>query len=496
MKGKGIKNIVIAGGGSSGWMTAAMLSKLFGKLTSITLIESDQIGTVGVGEATIPAIKNFNRMLGIDEADFLRYTKGTFKLGIQFENWGQEGDSYIHAFGRVGNEIAASSEFSETSFIDYWLKYSENRIGSDFWDFSINSKASEQNKFSHDISYAYHFDASLYARYLRKMSEDQGVKRIEGEIQQVAKHEDGSISHLILVSGEQVSGDFFIDCTGFRALLIGEALGVQFESWSHWLPADSAIAMQTESVGPPLPYTRSIAHKNGWQWRIPLQHRVGNGLVFSSKFMSDDEAIKTLLSDVEGKVLTEPRIIKFTTGMREEPWKKNCVAIGLSCGFLEPLESTSLHLIQTGIKRLVKLFPKQGDNSIEISQYNAQTINEYQRVRDVIILHYHVNQRTDSDFWHYCRTMDIPEALQEKIETFINTCRIDQKSGDMFSKRSWQQIMLGQGVVPLAYHPIVDLMPEKQLERVLDSLQNEIENALKELPTHQEFIDSYCKAEA
>ncbi|WP_196139858.1 tryptophan halogenase family protein [Aliikangiella sp. G2MR2-5] len=491
-----IKSLVIAGGGSAGWMTAAMLSKLFSPAIKIILVESDAIGTVGVGEATIPAIKNFNRMLGIDEADFLKFTKGTFKLGIQFDNWGKVGDSYMHAFGRVGNSIAASSEFSDASFIDYWLKYKQKYDSSDFWDFSLNYLASKDNKFCDETSYAYHFDASLYAKYLRELSEKWGVERVEGKITNVKKDERGFIKQLNLESGKEVSGDFFIDCTGFRSLLIGETLGSEYEDWSHWLPADSAIAVQSSSTKQPIPYTRSTAHKVGWQWCIPLQHRVGNGIVYSSKFMDDDEARKTLVDNIDGDLLTEPRVIRFKTGMRVEPWKNNCLAIGLASGFLEPLESTSLHLIHTGIKRFVKLFPSKENFHKERTEYNSQTNNEYQRVRDVIILHYYLNQRDDSDFWIYCREMDIPESLKQKIETFTRTSRIEQKEGDMFSKRSWQQIMLGQGITPNGYHPIVDLMPESQLEKVFAQMREKIEMELENLPTHQEFIDSFCKADS
>lgn len=496
MQPKEIKKIVIAGGGSAGWMAAAMLSKLLGKRLCITLVESDKIGTIGVGEATIPAIKNFNRILGIDEADFLKATKGTFKLGIEFKNWGEIGDSYMHAFGRVGNNFAASSEFADTSFIDYWLRYAQENEGSEFWDYSLNYQAAKIQKFCPETSYAYHFDAGLYALYLRKISEGLGVNRVEGEISSVVKNNDGFIESLQLKSGSRIEGDLFIDCTGFKGLLIGEALGSGVEDWSRWLLADSAIAVQSESIQEPIPYTRSTAHKIGWQWSIPLQHRVGNGIVYSSQFMNDDQAGKTLLDNVSGDLLTEPRTIKFKTGMRKEPWTKNCVALGLASGFLEPLESTSLHMVHTGIKRLIKLFPTNSEHELEASEYNRQTKNEYQRVRDVIILHYYLNNRTDSEFWKHCRNMDIPDTLREKLQTFKNACRIEQKNGDMFSKRSWQQIMLGQGIVPKRHHPIVNLMPSSQLNSVFSDIKSEIDETVRKLPSHQQFIDKYCLADA
>ncbi len=484
--------IVIVGGGSAGWMAAAALSNAFGATQQITLIESEAIGTVGVGEATIPAVKSFNKLLGIDEAEFLKTTQGTFKLGIQFENWGAQGDVYMHPFGLVGKDSWMAN------FQHFWLKAKRMGVAKSYFDYSLNIRTAKANKCMIDpnsgLDYAYHFDAGLYAAYLRKYSEARGVKRIEGFIESLQTRDDGFIESVKLQAGDIIAGELFIDCSGFRALLIEHTLHTGFEDWSHWLPCDRALAVQTESVGEPIPYTRSIAHSAGWQWRIPLQHRVGNGLVYCSRYSSDEDAKKLLLENVEGEVRTEPRLIKFRTGRALKQWNKNCIAIGLSSGFLEPLESTSLHLIQTGIVRLIRMFPGDAINQTEIDEYNRQSRYEYERIRDFIILHYHVTQRSDSAFWNYCRSMSIPETLARKIAVYKNTTSVFKEQDELFHEGSWQQVMLGQGITPTAYHPVVYTLSDEALLKRMNFIENEHNQYRARFPSHQQFINHYCKA--
>lgn len=488
------KKIVIAGGGSAGWMTAAMLSTAFRRNTEIILVESESIGTVGVGEATIPLIKTFNRALGIDENDFIKATQGTFKLGIQFENWGAIGDSYIHPFGQTGKDSWMAN------FQHFWIRANQEGLTKSYFDYCLNIRAAKENKFSKNpdagFDYAYHFDASLYAKFLRKFSEEKGVIRKEGTIKTVKINKDsGHIDSLSLESGEKIDGTFFIDCTGFQALLINKALHTGFEDWSHWLPCDSAVAVQTAAVRPPAPYTRSIAHEFGWQWQIPLQHRVGNGLVYCSRYASDELATQKLLSNVQGELINTPRIIRFKTGRTIKAWNKNCVAIGLSGGFLEPLESTSLHLIHTGIERLVEMMPRADVEPKVIEEYNRQTKAEYEGIRDFIIAHYHVTQRSDSDFWNFCRNMDLPDKLAKKISIYKATTSVPIEPEELFRECSWQQIMLGQGLTPTSYHPIVDNFNSQQLMKFMASIDHQIDQILPQMPSHQEYIEQYCSAE-
>lgn len=487
------QRIIIVGGGSAGWMSAAALSNAFGTTKQIILVESETIGTVGVGEATIPAVKSFNKLLGIDEAEFLKTTQGTFKLGIQFENWGAIGDGYMHPFGLVGKDSWMAN------FQHFWLKASRLGMAKSYFDYSLNIRTAYANKCMIDpatgLDYAYHFDAGLYARYLRKYSEARGVTRIEGLIEKVqTRAADGFIQSLRLTSGEIIEGDIFVDCSGFRALLIEQTLHTGFEDWSHWLPCDRAWAVQTESVGEPAPYTRATAHNIGWQWRIPLQHRVGNGLVYCSRYISDEDAKKLLLENLQGVVRGEPRLIKFRTGRALKQWNKNCISIGLSSGFLEPLESTSLHLIQTGIVRLIRMFPGDTLNQSEIDEYNRHSKYEYERIRDFIILHYHATQRRDSDFWNYCRTMAIPETLERKMTVYKNTTSVFKEQDELFHEGSWQQVMLGQRITPASYHPVVDKLSDDELQRLMSSIEKEQDQYLARFPSHQQFIDHYCKA--
>ena len=392
-----IQKVVIAGGGTAGWMAAASLSKLLGKTLDITLIESDEIPTVGVGEATIPTLLTLHELLGINEREFMAEVNGTFKLGISFENWRDLNEDYIHSFGFTGKDCWAAG------FQHFWLKGKDLGFAKDFGEYCSELVAAQQNKFAitpkHGLNYAYHIDAGLYAKFLRKLAEKHGAKRVEGKIVDVSQNnESGYIEKLTLASGKMIEGDLFIDCSGFRGLLIEQTLHTGYDDWSHWLPMNSAVAMQTETVIDPIPYTRSIARDAGWQWRIPLQSRTGNGLVFCDRYMSDDEAVQSLVDNVEGERLNEPRVLKFKTGMRRKHWNKNCIAMGLSSGFIEPLESTSIHLIQRSIIRLMQMFPYDGIREPDINEFNSQMEFEILNIRDFIVLHYHVTDRTDTPF--------------------------------------------------------------------------------------------------
>lgn len=488
-----IQKIVIAGGGTAGWMVAAGLSRTLGKALDIKLVESDEIGTVGVGEATIPTLVTFHRLLDINEQEFMAATQGTFKLGIGFENWRNLNQNYIHSFGTTGKDHWTAG------FQHFWLKGRERNLAGDYGDYCVELKASLENKFAHlprgGMNYAFHLDAGLYAKFLRKFSEGYGVKRIEGKITNVLTHDDtGFIKAIRLDSGAEIEGDLFIDCTGFRALLIGQTLHEPYEDWSHWLPCDSAVAVQTDSVGEAIPYTRSIARDAGWQWRIPLQHRVGNGMVYCSRYISDDQAKQTLLANIEGKVRTEPRIIKFKPGQRRQTWLKNCVAVGLASGFIEPLESTSIHLISRSIIRLLQMFPGDGINPTDIEEFNRQTVAELEHIRDFIVLHYHVTERQDTPFWNACRTMDIPASLQHRIDLFRETGRVFRFQNELFAENSWIQVMLGQGIVPKQYHQVADLMSDAELSRFLDQIKSNVDNTVQQLPKHQAYVEQYCKA--
>jgi tryptophan 7-halogenase len=488
-----ITHVVIAGGGTAGWITAALLNKVLGNVISITLVESEQIGTVGVGEASIPPILHLNAALGIDEQQFINATQATIKLGIEFENWREQQHSYMHAFGTLGKD------FPFCEFYHFWLKAKQQNQAPDLWDFSVNYQAAKAGKFSHlrnlpntqlpGLHYAYHFDAGLYAQFLKQLAQQRGVKRIEGKIASVQQcHQSGDIQTLTLEDGSAIAGDLFIDCTGLSALLIEKTLNTGFEDWSHWLPCDSAVAVQCESAGAPLPYTRAIARNVGWQWQIPLQHRVGNGLVYASRFLSDDDAKQQLLANLPGKATTEPRIIRFKTGRRRLQWHKNVVAIGLSSGFLEPLESTSIHLIQTAAIRLIKLFPHKGIKQPLVDSYNQQSKTEIERIRDFIILHYKLTERSDSAFWRQCQQMSIPDSLQKKIALFKHSGKLIREDDELFAEPAWQQVMLGQGLEPDDYHPLVNALSDEQLHGLFVDLKALISHAVEQLPSHSEFL--------
>lgn len=503
MTGNRINSIVIVGGGTAGWMTAAALAKVMGAEVAIRLIESEEIGTVGVGEATVPHLKLFNKILEIDEIEFVKRTQGTFKLGVQFVDWGRIGDRYMHGFGTIGHD------YGLLPFHQYWLKAARQGQAGDIGAYSLNTAAAPLGKFMasasdvpttsplSDIAYAYHFDAGLYAQYLRGYAQARNVKRTEGKVVDVSlRGSDGFVESVTLDSGEVITGDLFIDCSGFRGLLIEQALHAGYEDWTHWLPCDRAMAVPCENVGPPTPFTRSTARPAGWQWRIPLQHRTGNGYVYSSAHISDDEAAATLLANLDGPALAEPRKLRFTTGMRKKFWSRNCVAIGLSSGFLEPLESTSIFLIQSGIARLINLFPDRDFSPVLIDRYNAQATFETERIRDFIILHYCATRRDDSAFWNHCRTMDIPAPLAETIRLFRDSGRFFRNAEELFALTSWVQVLLGQGIEPRNYHPAVDLVPEKDLLGLVGGIGKVIANCVEAMPPHQAFIDRYCKASA
>lgn len=484
------QRLVIAGGGTAGWMAAAAFTRLLGKEVDVTLIESSEIGTVGVGEATIPTLVFFHKLLKINEQEFMAQTNATFKLGINFENWKDLEHAYLHAFGVTGKDCWAAG------FQHFWMRGLKEGLATDFGDYCLERKAAEANKFAHlpnnGLNYAYHIDATRYAGFLRNLAEKEGLRRIDSTIKEVTTREqDGFITSLTLASGEVIEGDFFIDCTGFKGLLIEKALHTGYEDWSHWLPCDSAVAVQTESVGEPIPYTRCIAHEAGWQWRIPLQNRVGNGMVFCSNYFSDDEVIEKLLNNVEGKPLNDPRVIHFRTGKRRKQWNRNCLALGLASGFLEPLESTSIHLIQQGIVRFLRMFPTAGIVQEDIDEFNRQADFDIEHIRDFIILHYHVTNRTDSPFWRHCRQMDIPASLRHRIDLFKKTGRVFREGSELFDD-SWQQVMIGQGLMPQSYHPIVDTMSRQELETLLNSIKQGIEKTVAKLPPHQDYITRFC----
>lgn len=494
---------MIVGGGTAGWMSAAALVKTLSNACDIRLIESDEIGTVGVGEATVPHLKAFNDALQINEVDFVKAVRGTFKLGIQFCDWGRIGDRYIHGFGQIGHD------YGFLPFHQYWLKLNLAGKADDIGAYSLHTAAAPLGKFMtsatdvpansplYHIAHAYHFDAGLYARFLRTYAEARGVKRLEGQVVDVQlRGEDGFIEAVVLKSGERVTGDLFVDCSGFRGLLIEEALHTGYDSWTQWLPCDRAVAAPCEIVGPPTPYTRSTARTAGWQWRIPLQHRTGNGYVYSSAHLSDDEAAAMLVRNLDGKVLAAPRVLRFTTGRRRKIWNRNCVAIGLASGFLEPLESTSIYMIQSGVGRLISLLPNRHFDPVLSERYNKQATFEIERIRDFLILHYFATERRDSPFWQYCGNMSIPDSLADNIRLFRNSGRFFRDADEMFAVTSWVQVMLGQHVVPTGYHPAVDLIPESELLELAQSVRSVIASCVAAMPLHQQFIDRHYKAPA
>lgn len=501
MKREPIERVVIVGGGTAGWIAAAAMAKLLPDTIAIELIESDSIGTVGVGEATIPQIRRLNMMLGLDEQEFVRETKGTFKLGIEFNNWGGKGESYIHTFGEPGMPLAG------LPFYHYWLRAKAEGSNADLWRYSLHRRACDAGKFAPlervgqtampGLAYAFHFDAGLYAAYLRKYAEAKGVTRTEGIIKTVKLDpETGFIRSASLESGETREGDLFIDCSGFRGLLIGEALGLKYTDWSKWLPCNRAFAVPSERSDPIIPYTKATAHDAGWQWRIPLQHRTGNGHVFCDAFVDEEQAVDTLLANLDTPAVADPKPLRFQTGRREAFWFKNCVSIGLASGFLEPLESTSIHLIQSNISRLLELFPDKSFSEATIGEYNRLVGKEYELIRDFLVLHYHQTQRDDTEFWRYCKNMDVPASLSEKMALFKESGHIYRETDDIFREASWLQVMVGQNLDAGNYHAMADRLTNDQLQDFLSSVDRIIDQAVEQLPTHTDFIDQTCAAGA
>ncbi|KPF62107.1 tryptophan halogenase family protein [Porphyrobacter sp. AAP60] len=498
-----VRKLVIVGGGTAGWIAAAAFSRLLGQRLTIELVESETIGTVGVGEATIPQIIRLNTILGIDEHDFLRRTSGTFKLGIEFVDWGSLGSRYLHTFGDTGMTIG------NVAFHHHWRRSVTGQNAPDakgLWDYSLHQHAADQARFGKldrvgntamtGLAYAYHFDASRYALYLRDYAEARGVTRTEGMVESVTRDgTSGDITAITLAGGREVAGDFFIDCTGFRSLLLGGELGVQYDDWSRWLPCDRALAVPSERLPTLVPYTRATAKAAGWQWRIPLQHRTGNGHVYSSGFISDDAAADTLLAGLDTKALGDPRPIRFTTGRRQTFWAQNCAAIGLSSGFLEPLESTSIHLIQSHISRLIQLFPRSSHADAERAEYNRRCADEFDQIRDFLILHYHRTDRDDSEFWRYCKHMAVPDSLTHKLELFAASGRVGRDADDLFRDASWVQVMLGQGIMPADYDPMADQMAPAQLAEFLANLRTLVTRAVAGLPTHEDYLRQHCAAD-
>ena len=495
-----LRSIVIVGGGSAGWMAAAALSAAVGAGCAITVIESDEIGTVGVGEATIPPIKVFNQMVGIDEAGFLKRTQGTFKLGIDFVDWARTGQRYFHPFGQHG------IQFDLVPLHQHWLRHRHQGGSAPLDAYSMAWAAASRERFdkpSQDprsvlssFDYAYHFDATLYARFLREVSEKRGVTRIEGKITHAAQRpDDGFLTKVCLLDGREVAGDLFIDCSGFRGLLIEETLHTGYEDWSHWLPCDRALAVPCASNGALAPYTRSTARAAGWQWRIPLQHRTGNGYVYSSQFLSEDEASATLLANLDGKALADPRPLRFTTGRRKTLWNRNVVALGLASGFLEPLESTSLHMVQSGIARLLALFPDRDFDPLVIEEYNRIGLNESERIRDFLILHYKLTTRDDAPLWRYCANMPVPDALQYKIDHFRRSGRLVTEGMELFGNSNWLAVHIGQNNLPARHDPLLDLRGAGGRD-MLEQQRQAMARAAEAMPTHAAFIRQYCAAAA
>jgi tryptophan halogenase len=499
-----IERIVIVGGGSSGWMSAAALARMVpADLISITVVESEEIGIVGVGEATIPTIAKFNEFLGVDEDDFIRATSGTFKLGIEFEGWTRPGERYFHPFGTAGRDT------EEFRFHQLWLKL-RHLAGDDpalaeaygqLGDYNLTEVAAGLGRFARpsggpnsvlsSLTYAYHFDSARYGQYLRRYAEARGVRRVEGRIVSVQQRpEDGFLTGVTLADGRLVEGDLFVDCSGFRGLLIEQTLKAGYEDWTRWLPCDRALAVPSTRLAEPPPYTRAMADAAGWRWRIPLRHRTGNGYVYCSAFIDDAAARTRLLATIGGEPLDEPRPIRFTTGRRRDFWVKNCVAIGLAGGFIEPLESTSIHLVQRGVSRLVRLFPDKSFEPADAAQFNQESVREYEELRDFIVLHYHVNAR-DEPFWRQCREMSVPDTLSHKIDLFRAQGRTFRLQEELFTEHSWLAVLLGQGLVPRSYDRLVDRVPMADLVKNLAHLKGAMRTAAQALPTHAAFLQRY-----
>ncbi len=492
-----IRSICIVGGGTAGWMAAAALAKFLGGLgCSIRLVESDEIGTVGVGEATIPPMIEFIRALGIDEDDLIRKTHATFKLGIAFEDWTRVGHEFFHPFGQTGFAMEG------VPFAGWWMRLWQNGEAQDLARYSLMAAAARNGKFMRPvaapgtllegITYALHFDAGLFARLLRDYAVARGVKRTEGRVSEVSlRGEDGFVEAVTLAGGERIAADLFLDCSGFRGLLIEDALQTGYEDWRKWLPCDRAIAVPAGIAGPPAPLTRAIARQSGWQWQIPLQHRSGNGYVYCSEFVSDDAARAELLGNLNAEPLADPRQLSFVTGRRRKSWHKNVVALGLSSGFLEPLESTSIHLIQRGISMLLQMFPDRRFEGADIDRYNQRLAFEYGRIRDFLLLHYAVNARDDTPFWRHCQALPLTDTLREKIDLFESYGRVVREDSELFPIQSWQYVMLGQGLRPRGYDPMADILAPEQMRANLRDLERAVDACVEAMPTQEAFLARY-----
>jgi tryptophan 7-halogenase len=496
-----IRKLVIVGGGTAGWMAAAALAKSMGtQIYDITLVESEEIGTVGVGEATIPAILFFNSLLGIDEDHFMRETNASIKLGIHFVNWRSIGTSYFHPFGKNGADIFG------VGFYHYWLRMARSGGNPDYGLFNAETLAARANKYSRfepsderdhpTLNYAYQFDAALYAQFLRRYCETKGVVRKEGKIVKVHQDtETGFVKSVETDRGDVVEGDMFIDCSGFRGLLIEQTLNAGYEDWSPWLPCNRAAAVPCEHAeGPITPYTRSTAQEAGWQWRIPLQHRVGNGYVFCDEYLSEDEACSKLLDRLDGKVLKDPKILRFVTGHRCKMWDKNVVALGLASGFLEPLESTSIHLVQVGLTKLLTLMPRDHITQRISDLYNKEMLAEYIGVKDFLIAHYHVTEREDTPFWRYCKNMKLPDSLQSRLDLFKEIGHANSQKSELFQDVSWVAILHGQGLTPESYHPMADVLAGDDLKLRMAQMRTKIQDRLQRLSSHDDFLGGVQKS--
>jgi len=500
---RSLRKIVVVGGGTAGWMAAAALSQLVGgRFGAIEVVESDEIGTVGVGEATIPPLHLFHALLGIDENAFVRATQGAFKLGIEFRDWGRKGGRYFHPFGAYGAPMGLSP-FHQT-----WLRARAEGVADDLDAYNLAASAAALNRFVRPpagqappvfstFGYAFHFDASLYAKFLRRFAEARGARRTEGKIVDVAlRDEDGFVEAVTLEDGRRVEGDFFIDCSGFRGLLIEQALKTGYEDWSRWLPCDRALAVPSANAGPLTPYTRSTAEAAGWRWRIPLQHRTGNGHVYCSAHISDDEAASALLAGLDGEALADPRPLRFTPGRRRKAWNRNVLALGLASGFIEPLESTSIHLIQTAITRLFSYFPDRDFDPATVDEYNRLSAQEFEEARDFVILHYAVGERDDTELWRYCQAMSLPDSLRRKIDLYRGHGRIHVLPNELFKEHSWLAVLEGQGARPERLDPLASLIDGAALRGQLGAIQAAVRQTAQALPSHEAFIASHCRAEA
>ncbi|WP_395397222.1 tryptophan halogenase family protein [Novosphingobium sp. BL-8A] len=487
------KRVVVAGGGTAGWIAATAIIRQLTGLVDVTLVESDEIGTVGVGESTIPTIRTFHEFIGVAEDDFIRATNATFKLGISFENWGRIDDRYFHPFGSVGRSTFVAD------FQHFWLEARKRGFGGDYGDYSLEQHAAMAGRFAAagdaSLAYAYHLDATAYVRFLRGVAEQAGARRVEGRIVSVEQHaESGDIAALVLESGTRVEGDLFIDCTGFGALLIEQTLKTGFDDWSHWLPTDRAFAVQSEATSEPVPYTRAIAHGEGWRWRIPLQHRAGNGIVYSSAFLSDDEARDRLVDALDGPALFEPRLLRFTAGMRKRVWNRNCISLGLASGFVEPLESTSIHLVMIAVTWLIQNFPFGPDNTAVAEWFNARSRHEWEHVRDFIVLHYAATERDDTAFWRARAEAGIPDSLAARIELFREAAIAYQGQDDLFRVDSWVSVLIGQGLMPRAHHLLPATLPPQQLQGALGDLRRNIAGAVGQMPSHAQRLAQIANA--